>query len=132
MVRSFPPFLSERKKRSISGGSFRSDFPQKFPFHFTFNQNFRIVLLNGKHPNFPENLFKNCILNTKVVLFFCSDRNSGNSSLTFAKFSTFQSLICRKQLRIVSAISLDWFPDFGKLLFSDHSKRFILTNSKHP
>ena len=50
--------------------NFRSEFPQKFPFHFTFNQNFRIILLNGKRLNFPENLFKNCILPTEVVLFF--------------------------------------------------------------
>ena len=26
-----------------------SDFPQKFLFHFIFNRNFRIILLNGKH-----------------------------------------------------------------------------------
>ena len=57
--------------------NFRSEFLQKFPFHFTFSQNFRIILLNDKHPNFPENLFKNCILPTEVVLFFCSERNSG-------------------------------------------------------
>ena len=57
--------------------NFRLDFSQKFPFHFTFNQNFQIILLNGKHPNFAENLFKNCKLPTKVVLFFCSDRNTG-------------------------------------------------------
>ena len=50
--------------------NFRSDFPQKFPFHFTFNPNFRIILLSGRHPNFPENVFKNCILFTKVVLLF--------------------------------------------------------------
>ena len=39
-----------------------SDFPQNVLFHFTFNRNFWIILLNGKHPNFPENLLKNCIL----------------------------------------------------------------------
>ena len=57
--------------------NFRSEFPQKFPFHFTFNQNFRIILLNGKQPNFPVNLFKNCILPTGVVLFFCLEQNNG-------------------------------------------------------
>ena len=64
MVRTF--------RRSVPNGkrglplkvlyNLRSDFPQKFLFHFTFNRKFRIMLLNGKHPNFPENLLKNCIL----------------------------------------------------------------------
>ena len=60
------PLRSERKKRFTSGGTLNlwSDFPQKFLFHFTFNRNFRIILLNGKHPNFPENLFTNFILPT--------------------------------------------------------------------
>ena len=57
--------------------NFRSDFPEKFPSHFNCNQNFGIILLNGKPANFPENLFKNCILPTEVVLFFCSVRSSG-------------------------------------------------------
>ena len=42
-------------------------------------------------------------------------------SLPFAKLSSFQSLISRKQLReidvqMVSAISFGWFADFGKSL----------------
>ena len=42
-------------------------------------------------------------------------------SLPFAKLSSFQSLIGRKQLReievqMVSAISFGWFADFGKTL----------------
>ena len=42
-------------------------------------------------------------------------------SLPFAKLSSFQSLICRKQLReievqMVSAISFGWFANFGKTL----------------
>ena len=42
-------------------------------------------------------------------------------SLPFAKLSSFQSLISRKQLReieeqMVSAISFGWFADFGKTL----------------
>ena len=42
-------------------------------------------------------------------------------SLPFAKLSSFQSLISRKQLReielqIVSAISFGWLADFGKTL----------------
>ena len=42
-------------------------------------------------------------------------------SLPFAKLSSFQSLICRKQLReievqMVSPISFGWFADFGKAL----------------
>ena len=71
---------SKWKKRSTSGGNLQSliEFPQKSQFHFTFNRNFRIMLLNGKHPNIPENLFKNCTLPTVGVLFSRSEWNSGN------------------------------------------------------
>ena len=55
-----------------------SDFPQKFLFHFTFNRTFQIILLNGKHPNFPENIFKNCILPRDGSPLFPPERNSGN------------------------------------------------------
>ena len=46
-------------------------------------------------------------------------------SLPFAKLSSFQSLISRKQLReievqMVSAISFGWFADFGKTLTIIH------------
>ena len=62
-------------------------------------------------------------------------------SLPFAKLSSFQSLISRKQLleievQMVSAISFGWFADFGKPLtlfyFNARPNRFILTNGKHP
>ena len=58
-------------------------------------------------------------------------------SLPFAKLSSFQSLISRKQLReievqMVSAISFGWFADFGKTLTISRPNRFILTNGKHP
>ena len=60
-------------------------------------------------------------------------------SLPFAKLSSFQSLISRKQLReievqMVSAISFGWFSDFGipLPLFNARPNRFILTNGKHP
>ena len=60
-------------------------------------------------------------------------------SLPFAKCSSFQSLISRKQLReielqMVSAISFGWFAYFGKTLplFKCRPNRFIATNSKHP
>ena len=60
-------------------------------------------------------------------------------SLPFAKVSSFQSLISRKQLReiklqMVSAISFGWFAEFGKTLplFNARPNRFILTNGKHP
>ena len=41
-----------RKKRSTSGGSpqFPNGFSGKLLFHLTFNRNFRIFWLNGKHP----------------------------------------------------------------------------------
>ena len=52
MVRKFPTFRSERRKRSTSGGSpqFPNGFSGKLLFHLTFNRNFRIFWLNGKHP----------------------------------------------------------------------------------
>ena len=60
-------------------------------------------------------------------------------SLPFAKVSSFQSLISRKQLReielqMVSAISFGWVADFGKPLplFNARPNRSILTNGKHP
>jgi len=58
MVRKFPPFRSERKKRTTSEGSvqFPNGFSGKLLFHLTFNRNFRIFLLNGKHPVTPVNL----------------------------------------------------------------------------
>ena len=60
-------------------------------------------------------------------------------SLPFAKLSSFESLISRKQsreieLQIVSAISLGWFVGFGKSLTINQrsSQPIILTNGKHP
>ena len=52
MVRKFPTLRSERKKRTTSGGSpqLSNGFSGKLLFHLTFNRNFRIFLLNGKHP----------------------------------------------------------------------------------
>ena len=52
MVRAFHGFLSERKKRTTSGGcpQFPKIFSGKLPFHLTSNRNFRIFWLNGKHP----------------------------------------------------------------------------------
>ena len=52
MVRKFPPFRSEREKRTTSGGSlqFPNGFSGKLLFHLTYNRNFRILWLNGKHP----------------------------------------------------------------------------------
>ena len=53
MIRKFPTFRSERKKRTTSGGSpqFPNGFSEKLLFHLTFNRNFRIFWLNGKHPS---------------------------------------------------------------------------------
>ena len=59
-------------------------------------------------------------------------------SLPFAKLSSFQSLISRKQwreieLQMVSTISFSWFSDFGKSLTINKrsSNRIILTVSNH-
>ena len=53
--------------------------------------------------------------------FFSVRNGTAEISLPFAKLSSFQSLISRKQLReievqMVSAISFGWFADFGKTL----------------
>ena len=55
MVRKFPTFPSERKKRTTSWGSpqFPNGFSGKLLFHLTFNRNFRIFWLNGKHSCMP-------------------------------------------------------------------------------
>ena len=62
MVRKFPPFRSERKKRSTSEGTpqFPNGTSGKLPYHLTSNRNFRIFWPNGKHPkSFIRNvLFK--------------------------------------------------------------------------
>ena len=52
MVRKFPTFRSERKKRTTSGGSpqLPNGFFGKLPFHLTLNRNFRIFWLNGSRP----------------------------------------------------------------------------------
>ena len=84
--------------------NFQSDFPQTFPFHFTFNKIFRLFCLMVSTLIFRKIYSK--ILNYLFLLR--SERCK----------STFQSLICRKQLQMVSAISFDWFPDFGKKTFT--------------
>ena len=55
LVRKFPTFCSERKKRTTSGGSPQcsNKFSGKLLFHLTFNRNFRIFWPNGKHPCTP-------------------------------------------------------------------------------
>ena len=52
MVRKFPPFRSERKKRSTSEGTpqFPDGISGKLLYHLTSNRNFRIFWPNGKHP----------------------------------------------------------------------------------
>ena len=52
MVRKFPPFRSERKKRSTSEGTpqFPNGISGKLPYHLNSNRNFRIFWPNGKHP----------------------------------------------------------------------------------
>ena len=71
--------------------------------------------------NFVKNPFGNCRPPLEVFHFFRSERKTTVISSPFAKFSSFQSLISRKQLRkielqMVSAISFGWFADFGKTL----------------
>ena len=57
MVRKFPPFRSERKKRSTSEGTpeFPNGISGKLRYHLTSNRNFRIFSPNGKHPGNPKN-----------------------------------------------------------------------------
>ena len=66
MVRKFPTFRSEQKKRTTctSGGSpqFPNGFSGKLLFHLTFNRNFRIFWLNGKHPLSHHALSHTCIM----------------------------------------------------------------------
>ena len=69
---------------------------------------------------FPEIPFRNCGVPSEVLLFFRLE-GTAEISLPFAKLSSFQSLISRKQwqkikLQMVSAISFGWFGDFWKTL----------------
>ena len=52
MVWKFPPFRSEQKRRTTSGGTpqFPNGFSGKLLFHLTFNRNFWTFLLHGKLP----------------------------------------------------------------------------------
>ena len=63
-------FRSERKKRNTSRGGlqFPNGFFTKIPCNLTFNRNFQIFLINGKHPYFPKNPFGNCRLPPEVIL----------------------------------------------------------------
>ena len=63
MVRKFPPFHSERKKRSASEGTpqFRNGISGKLPYHFTSNRNFRVFWPNGKHPLFSPPEISPCV-----------------------------------------------------------------------
>ena len=54
-------------------------------------------------------------------------------SLPFAKFTSFQSPISRKQLQMVSSISLGWVADVGKTVTIIHrSSQPVYSNGKHP
>ena len=74
MVRRFPTFRSERKKRSTSGGSprFPNGFSGQFLFHLTFNRNFRICRVNGRHPGslFTSSRFLSCRCPVKTFHFY--------------------------------------------------------------
>ena len=52
MVRKFPPFRPERKKRSTSEGTpqFPNGISGKLPYHLGSNRDFRSFWPNGKHP----------------------------------------------------------------------------------
>jgi len=74
----------------------------------------------GLKSNGKEIPFGNCGVPSEVLLFSRSERTP-EISIPFAKLSSFQSLISRKQLReieeqMLSAISFGWFADFGKTL----------------
>ena len=59
MVGKFPPYRSERKKRSTSEGTpqFPNGISGKLPYHLSSNRNFRIFWPNVKHPRFPGGNF---------------------------------------------------------------------------
>ena len=62
MVRKFPEFHSERKKRTTSGGCphFRKVFPENcLSIQLTSNRNFRNFQLNCKHGNLSKIFFRN-------------------------------------------------------------------------
>ena len=121
MVRKFPPFRSERKKRSTSEGTpqFPNGISGKLPYHLTSNRNFRIFWPNGKHPVSP--------CSSSEAAMFCS--SSGTKSclerfgLTFTGnvlprhlFRLPEASILKKPILILTSISLAF--DFVLTAFS--------------
>ena len=71
MVRKLLSFSVRNGKREIPLEvvyNSRTDFFTKIPCNLTFNRNFQIFLINGKHPYFPKNPFGNCRLPPEVIL----------------------------------------------------------------
>ena len=72
MVRKFPPFRSERKKRSTSEGTpqFPNRISGKLPYHLSSNRNFWSFWPNGTHPSFPCNM-QRPHFSTCLGMFYC-------------------------------------------------------------
>ena len=91
MVRKFPPFRSERKKRSTSEGTpqFPNGISGKLPYHLTpraSNRNFRIFWPNGKHPQ-------------TISYLSLSSRNASTSKQIYYGFVYYGLVSCIKLLR---------------------------------
>jgi len=87
--------------------------------------------------NFPENPFGKCGLHSLLSPFVTERRKFPYHLVHFSVSSL--SSVEWKQLRglvgeMVGAVTFGWFADLEKPLplFHGHSKRFILTNGKHP
>ena len=103
MVRKFPPFRSERKKRSTSEGT--SQFPnrisRKLPYHLTI-RNFRIFSPSGKHPRTRSQQWLPC---------------QGTSGWLTSVF--FQQQLYEHQLVVASLQNQDVLPTFQRLQYSE-------------
>ena len=77
MVRKFPPFRSERKKRSTSEGTpqFPNGISGKLPYHLSSNRNFRIFWPNGKHPGYQKS--ESCLKQGGKISDFCLKQGEG-------------------------------------------------------
>ena len=114
MVRKFPPFRSERKKRSTSEGTpqFPNGISGKLPYHLTSNRNFRIFWPNGKHPVF---LYKALYGYIEIDISFIKSVSHGHSRRSqssdiryletpFCKTATYQSSFFSRSLQLWNLI----------------------------
>ena len=106
MVRKFPPFRSERKKRSTSEGTpqFPNGISGKLPYHLTSNRNFRIFWPNGKHPEssrvVPVPLYKSAQEGLGTITLNMADKRARKLPI-FRGFILRHWSICKQRIAML-------------------------------